>query len=175
MFPLLKHGFDEDMQLVGALVLGLVDPPVVPLAALQACQDHLLGLVNGGHSWWRIGRTSAEAWTPVGLHHGLQAEAVLADAMASVLLGVCLVFLGGLLSTTALWVSFLAISEAIFSEMPPDSAATHKVFSWSIFPVTMPLIATVAAAVCWHNDLVLVLLVYGDAGHHLLVGVEDPL
>ena len=63
MFPLLKHGFDEDMQLVGALVLGLVDPPVVPLAALQACQDHLLGLVNGGHSWWRIGRTSAEAWT----------------------------------------------------------------------------------------------------------------
>ena len=60
----------------------------------------LLGLVDGGHCWWRLWRTGA-----VGLHLGLQAKAVLADAVASLLLGVWLIFLGGLLSTPTLWVS----------------------------------------------------------------------
>ena len=95
----------------------------------------------------------AEACTPVGLHLGLQAEAVLADAVASLPLGVCIVFLGVLLSTTTLWISFLAISEAIFS--------------WAIFPITMPLVATGGAAVLGHNNLVQVLPLFGDAGHWL--------
>jgi hypothetical protein len=76
MFPLLQHGFDEDVQLVRALVLGPVDPPVAPLAVLQAGQDHLLGLVDGGHMWQRLERTN------------LQAETVLIGAVASLLLGV---------------------------------------------------------------------------------------
>jgi ABC-type proline/glycine betaine transport system permease subunit len=96
----------------------------------------------------------AEACTPVGLHLGLQAEAVLADAVASLPLGVCIVFLGVLLSTTTLWISFLAISEAIFS--------------WAIFPLTMPLVATGGAAVLGHDNLVQVLPLFGDAGHWLV-------
>jgi hypothetical protein len=47
---------DEDVQLVGALVLGPDDPPVVPLAVLQAGEDHLIGLGDGGHCWWRLER-----------------------------------------------------------------------------------------------------------------------
>ena len=122
LFPLLQHGLDEDVQLVGALVLGPVDPPVVPLAVLQAGQDRLLGLVYGGHVWWRLERTS------------LQAEAVLTNAVASLFLGVGLVFLCGFLSTTTLWVSLLVISVAVISEVPLNSAATHKVFSWAFLP-----------------------------------------
>jgi hypothetical protein len=175
LLPLLQHGLDEAVQLVGALVLGPVDPPVIPLAVLQAGQDHLLELVDDGHCWWRLERISAEAWTLVGLHLCLQAEAVLADAVASLLLGVCLVILGGLLSTPTLWVSFLAILVAICSKVALDSTAARIVFSWAILPVTMSLVATVATAVWGHDDLVQALLVRGDAGHHLLAGVEDPM
>ena len=39
----------------------------------------------------------------------------------------------------------------------------------------MSLIATSAAAVWRHYNLVQALLVGGDAGGHLLAGVEDPL
>jgi hypothetical protein len=123
----------------------------------------------------RLERISADAWAPVGLHLGLQAEEVLADAMASLLLGVCLVSLGRLLSTPTLWVSFLAISVAIFSVVAFDSTVTHIVFSWAIFPFTMYFVATVATVVWGHEDLVQALLVGGDASHHLLAGVQDPL
>jgi uncharacterized membrane protein YphA (DoxX/SURF4 family) len=115
LLPLLQHGLAENVQLVGVLVLCPVDPPVVSLAVLQAGQDSLLGLVDGGHCWWRLERTGAEVWTPVVFHLGLHAETVLADVVTSLLLGVCLVLIGGLLSTPTLWVSFLAISVAIFS------------------------------------------------------------
>ena len=80
-------------------------------------------MVYGGHCWKGLERVSADAWAPVGLPLGLQAEAVLADALASLLLGVCLVVLGGLLSTPTLWVSFLAISVVIVAF---DSTATHS-------------------------------------------------
>jgi hypothetical protein len=129
------------LQLVEALVLGPDEPPVVHIAVLQAGQDYLLGLVDGGHCWWRLERAGA----------------------------------GVLLSTPTLWVFFLAISVAIFSEVPFDSAATHIVVSWAILPVTMSLVATAAAAVRGHNDIVQALLVRGDAGHYLLAGVEELL
>ena len=44
--PLLKHGLDEDVELVVALVLGSVDPLVVTLAVLQTGQGHLLQLAD---------------------------------------------------------------------------------------------------------------------------------
>ena len=45
--------YDEDVQLVRALVLCPVDPSVVALAVLQAGEDHVLGQVDGGHGRWR--------------------------------------------------------------------------------------------------------------------------
>jgi hypothetical protein len=145
LLPLLQHGLDENVQLVGALVLDPVDPPVVPLAVLQAGEDHLLWLVNVGYCRSRF------EWASAILHLGLQTEAGLADAVAGLLLGVGLVLLGGLLPTTTLWVSFLAIPVAIFSEMALDSTAARIVFSWAILPITVSL---VAAAIWGHDNLV---------------------
>ena len=106
----------------------------------------------------------------------LQAEAVLPDAVTSLLLGFCLLFSGGFLPTTTLWVSFLSISVAVFSKMALNPTATTKVVRWAILSLfTMLLIATAGAAVWWQDYLVQALLVGGVAGSHLLAGVEDLL
>jgi hypothetical protein len=65
---------------------------------------------------WRLERTI------------LEAELVLANAVASLLFGGCLVLLGGFLSTATLWVSFLAISVAIFSEVSLNATSALRVF-----------------------------------------------
>jgi hypothetical protein len=152
--PQLQHGLDENVKLVGALVLCSVDPSVVPIAVVQAAQDHLLWLVDGG----QVPGEVLPRHSVVCVLVELQAEAVLPDTLASLLLGVCLLFLGGFLSsstTTTLWVSLLAISIAVFSEMSLDVKATHKVFSWALFPpVTMLFIATISTVVWRHNNLV---------------------
>ena len=96
--------------------------------------------------------------------------------MASLFLGVGLVLFCGFPSTTTLWASFLVISVAVFSEVPLNSAATHKVFSWAFLPPIIVLFFTTSCTAVWgHDNLVRAFLVRGDAGHHLLVGVDDPL
>ena len=95
--------------------------------------------------------------------------------MASLLLGFCFLLLWVSLPTTTLWVSRLSIWEAELSEMSCDSAATTKVFNWSILLINLSLVATAAAAVWRYDNLVQALLVGGDAGGHPMGGFEDPL
>ena len=143
------------MELFAALVLGSIDPLVVPLAVLQAGQGHFLRLAH-----------PRQPEASVRLQ--LQAEATLPNAVAGLVLGFCLLLLCGFLSnspTPTFWVFLLTIAIAIFSEMPFNPTATHKVFSSSFFvPITMLFIATSRTTVWRHDNLVEALLVGGDAG-----------
>ena len=78
--------------------------------------------------------------------------------MTGLLLGLCLLLLGGFLSsspTPILWFSLFTIAIAKISEISLDPTATHKVFSCAFFaPITMLFIATSRATVWRHDNLV---------------------